>query len=560
MRFHKLKYLIVLFGPVLLQIVPVHAADQTYFVNISGDDTNSGRSESEALGTIRRATELAGPGDTVLILPGIYDEVIRPDNSGNKNEGHITYLGGGLTPGEVVISHLSDDSDFAGVIIDQHSYIRIENIISEGNFAYGIWVFAPKGNPVSHIEILDCIIRGNGNRQAAWGRTGIRTQYVNDMLIQDCLVEGNHGGGLLIYDGSGIVINRCKVINNRGSQPFTYTADDYDGVCIQSCSNVVIRDVEAAYNGEDGIDIGLYEDPDHLKDNKNFYIESCIAHHNSKKGICISNSHEYSDGWRVQNVTIAKCLSFYNGKAGIEIYQYARDQRIAHNTVISQSFGNSERDSQYDCGINIERAGVDSVFVKNNISAFHKSLNFSARKANEGAEIHGYHNFWSEALLNTLNYNMSGDITGDPLFTDSGSIYDYPDLNLAAGSPAINAGAPLALTRGHGINADTLNLDDSKWFTDGLGVLDGSTIRIGDQTARVKKILDKHTLVTDPGLTWIEGEGITFEYLGSGPDIGALEYGQTVDYIKGLSCIPPFPENYNPATWPFSAPELRPNK
>ena len=482
MNIQAVRYLIILLGSVLLQIVPVDLAGSTYYVSTTGDDSKAGLTRQEALGTIRKATELAGPGDTILLLPGSYDEVIRPDKSGEEAQGHISYLGGGTSPGEVVVSHLSEDSDFAGVIIDEQSYIRIENLTLKGNFAYGVWANAPKGSPVSNIIILNCHILDNGNRQAAWGRTGIRTHYVNDLLIQDCLVEGNHGGGMLIYDGSGIVINRCMVINNRGSQPFTYTADDYDGVCIQSCSNVLIRDVEAAYNGEDGIDIGLYEDPDHLKDNKNFYIESCITHHNSKKGICISNSHEYLDGWRVQNVTITKCLSFYNGKTGIEIYQYARDQRISHNTVISQSFGNSERDSQHDCGINIEAAGVDSVYVKNNIAAFHESLNFSAKKAVAEAKVYGHHNLWSSALANTLNYISSGDITGDPLFMNRGSIRDYPDLNPTKGSPAIDAGAPLSFTTEKGTNSDTLTLDESKWFTDGLEVLPGSTIRIGDQT------------------------------------------------------------------------------
>ena len=62
-------------------------------------------------------------------------------------------------------------------------------------------------------------------------------------------------------------------------------------------------------------------------------------------------------------------------------------------------------------------------------------------------------------------------------------------------------------------------------------------------------------MVLDRGMTWIPGEGITYDYLGSGPDLGALEYGMTVDYLDNLSTIPPFPANYDPATWPFNAPE-----
>ena len=170
-------------------------------------------------------------------------------------------------------------------------------------------------------------------------------------------------------------------------------------------------------------------------------------------------------------MTITKCMSFYNGKSGIEIYQYAKDQRISHNTVLSQSFGNSERDSQYDCGINIEAAGVDRVYARNNIAAFHKSLDFSSKKAAQGAEVLGYHNLWSSPLANTRNYTSKGDIITDPIFVDRGSIRSYPDLNLQNGSPAINAGAPLAYSTGYGSDSDTLTLDDSKWFTDGLSTI-----------------------------------------------------------------------------------------
>jgi len=165
MNLHLFKYLIFLLGFGFLQISWVHGTGQTDMVSTTGEDANTGRTKEEALGTIRRATERAGPGDTILILPGIYNEVIRPDKSGNKNSGHITYLGGGSTADEVVISHLSDDSDFAGVIIDQQSYIRIENLTSEGNHAYGVWASAPKGNPVSNIEILDCINGGTSTSQ-----------------------------------------------------------------------------------------------------------------------------------------------------------------------------------------------------------------------------------------------------------------------------------------------------------------------------------------------------------------------------------------------------------
>lgn len=544
--------------PVLLGILlsgllgSVHA--KTYYVSNGGSDNNDGSSEQFAFRTITKANEKVQAGDQVLILPGTYEDAISPSSSGSEAGGYISYTGTGILPHEVIIKHAAE-AYLAGVQIDHKSYIRVENLTVSSNARFGVWANASKENPVSHLQVINCVIEDNGYRVAGWGSTGIRTKYMDDMLIRNCTIRNNYGGGILLLDAVGVIIENCQVIGNRAGMPYTYSADDFDGVCIQSCSDVLIRNVEAAYNGEDGIDIGLHEEAEHIRDNSNVYIEACVAHHNAKKGICVSNSNELEDGWRIHDVTITRCLSFYNGKAGIELYQNSTDLRLSHNTVISQSFGNDDNDSQYDCGINIEVEGVDRVYLRNNISAFHESLNFSAKKAANAASVVGYSNLWNHSLNNTLNYTSNQDVIGDPRFTNKGSITAYPDLNLQAGSPAIDKAYALATCTNAGSGSTALELDDALWFTDGLGILEGSTIRIGDQTAVLTEITDANNIVLDRAMTWSIGDGITYDFLGNAPDIGAIEFGELDHYMDDLSIIPSLPPGYNPDTWPQSAPE-----
>ena len=50
------------------------AQDVFYVDAVNGDDGNSGRSLAQAKATIKSVGELVGPGDQVLIQPGVYRE------------------------------------------------------------------------------------------------------------------------------------------------------------------------------------------------------------------------------------------------------------------------------------------------------------------------------------------------------------------------------------------------------------------------------------------------------------------------------------------------------
>ncbi|MCK9556224.1 right-handed parallel beta-helix repeat-containing protein, partial [bacterium] len=60
-------------------------ATVTYYVSPDGDDNDDGLSEETAFETITAAVNAVSPGDTVIVLPGTYEEAVFISNSGNQN-------------------------------------------------------------------------------------------------------------------------------------------------------------------------------------------------------------------------------------------------------------------------------------------------------------------------------------------------------------------------------------------------------------------------------------------------------------------------------------------
>ena len=71
---------------------PAVAAD--YFVSPAGADTNSGLSVAQAFHTVQKGADVAGPGDTVHLQAGTYDEAVRLTRSGSAGN-PITFTADG---------------------------------------------------------------------------------------------------------------------------------------------------------------------------------------------------------------------------------------------------------------------------------------------------------------------------------------------------------------------------------------------------------------------------------------------------------------------------------
>lgn len=77
--------------PGLLAERPIDEKTVTYFVSPEGDDARDGRSRATAFATMQKAADLAGPGETVLVLRGVYPRGFHVHKEG-RADAWITLL------------------------------------------------------------------------------------------------------------------------------------------------------------------------------------------------------------------------------------------------------------------------------------------------------------------------------------------------------------------------------------------------------------------------------------------------------------------------------------
>jgi len=124
----------------------------------------------------------------------------------------------------------------------------------------------------------------------------------------------------------------------------------------------------------------------------------------------------------------------------------------------------------------------------------------------------------------------------DPKFVDLAN----RDFRLQSSSPCIDAGTFITTATSAG-SGTQLPVADARLFVDGFGIAEGDAIQLKGQT-QVAKITSinygTNTLTLDRTLTWTQGQGVSVPYVGSAPDIGALEYGS-----PALTAPPAAPTN-----------------
>jgi hypothetical protein len=117
----------------------------------------------------------------------------------------------------------------------------------------------------------------------------------------------------------------------------------------------------------------------------------------------------------------------------------------------------------------------------------------------------------------------------DNLDADPGFVNEAArDCHLLATSPAIDAGVYLTQTASGG-SGTALRVQDVGYFCDGYGIPGqaGDMIRLQDaaQSAKVVAInYSTNTLTLDRALTWTSGQGVSQNYAGAAPDLGAFEF------------------------------------
>ncbi len=152
---------------------------------------------------------------------------------------------------------------------------------------------------------------------------------------------------------------------------------------------------------------------------------------------------------------------------------------------------------------------------------------------------------WQNALDTFGGYAYLGGKDGNSIEADPrfNNVPQYPvdydtswNFSLRPGSPAIDAGRPVARAVEAGTNSRTLRVDDAYFFCDGFGIADGDTIQIGYGSPAVIAFLDydSNTITLSDPRSWDTGAGVHLAFKGIAPDIGANEF------ISGGLGFPPF--------------------
>ena len=287
-----------------------------------------------------------------------------------------------------------DESFISSTVIDgggSGTIISIPSAAEQGIVITGITLQNGRKGIVPHqkFDCLNNIIRDT--------RDGIDYEDGSGGICRFNRIEANGDDGVDLDKAVDVVVEN-NVIANNGDDGLEIRFQDYTGPQL----NIIIRFNEIYGNGEDGIQLIDYNNS--TVTDRFFDISQNYIYDNKDAGIgCMSNANTIEN---FEAASIEETIYVYN------------------NTFANNSHGIS---------------GGDSMAVVNNIFLDHSVL--GVKKVDGNSEV-----------ANNLFFNNGQDTSGSNLISGSNQ-FSNPlldaNLELIAGSPAINAGVNLYLWRGN---------------------------------------------------------------------------------------------------------------
>jgi hypothetical protein len=274
-------------------------AARVFYVSTSGSDMGSG-SARRPFASIGRAVAIAAAGDTVLVRPGLYREEVQLRRSGAP--GAPIVLRG--SAGTILTSPDPSASLSAFDIGTGVSHIRIESFELTGGFAETVFV-RPGAH---HIELEGLEIHGN--------RNGIWIGGASHVSVRGCHIHHNRRAGVRVFASARRVwISETRSEHNDDGRG---CSGDADGFSVDaSASEVVLEEVSATGNSEDGFDLQA----------PNTTLLRAIARDHPCSGIKMAN------GGYIENTLVERA------NIGINVSASDATTTIAHATVSASNTG-----------------------------------------------------------------------------------------------------------------------------------------------------------------------------------------------------------------------------
>ncbi len=456
-RFKKILASLALFAG----LTNLAIAQTTLYVDAAnGSNDNTGQSADDAYANIEYASHRTAPGDTVIILPGIY-------SGGNSSPWNEVFIGNSGEAGAYITYRgISDEngnrpvissSSYSAISVYQRSYIVIDNI-----------------EFVASSEDLKGLRTDPNFGETFWERrAGIRVDQSHHIIVRNCYAHDFPGNGFAM-GGSDVVLfednlaeHNAFVSNNGNSGFSSYHANDFD------------------------VD-GFEEYPDHriiYKGNVSRYNTNLRGFAGAIGGDSLTDGNgiiiddfrqEQSDTPTPYNgrTLLLENECYGNGGRGINLFS-SDNIDVFNNTLFDNALSTRIQFPAYTIAISDDQLSigkVDDAIIANNVLV----------NSNESPNTVGSYLDTNITFMNNLHWNVGGDaiaigesdIVADPQFQLARGLsqseiellatmlnpYDgdapqaalrtptqnngFPiqNLKLATGSAAIDAGINLALS------------------------------------------------------------------------------------------------------------------
>ncbi|MEJ2747031.1 MAG: DUF1565 domain-containing protein, partial [Anaerolineae bacterium] len=188
------------------------AVSGPFYVAVSGDDDNPG-TLAKPWRTIQHAADTVGPGSTVYVRGGVYEEAVTINVSGSAAEGLVTFQS---YVGETAVLDASNltvpNADSALFLIDSQSYVVIDGFELR-NYTTGSTNRVPMGifvtGSVHHVQLTNNHIHHNENNGGSDGNAHGIAIYgtAATAAIHDLLIQGNDLHDLKLGNSEALVLN-----------------------------------------------------------------------------------------------------------------------------------------------------------------------------------------------------------------------------------------------------------------------------------------------------------------------------------------------------------------
>jgi len=298
-----------------------YSSGKFIFVSPNGSDKNSGTSSKYPLKHIKKALEIASPGDTIILMPGRYSENLKITKAGRRGK-PIKLIG---MPGSVI---LGNGKAGGKVVYVRGSFIELINLTINGQFedcsrpqCFHDKLVYVKGKPTSYVEgfkLINCRLKN------ALGEC-VRLKYVKDSEII---------GNSIYKCGLRDFYFKLRPGKKNGEGIYVGTAPEQSGKYPDRTENILIKSNYIATYGSECIDVK--ENSSNIKIIGNF---------------CTGNLQETVGGISVRSNgnLIARNVLFKNKGAGIRVGGDTSKDGII-NSIVGNFIDNSSK-----CGIKVMR-------------------------------------------------------------------------------------------------------------------------------------------------------------------------------------------------------------